>query len=92
MGFYEQEGVELNFVKAVPNIDGLSLVADGRYEVGQLSSSPSLMVAVSQNVPIKCFAVGAQQHPFAFFSRKHSAGADPPGTSSASASACLPPA
>jgi NitT/TauT family transport system substrate-binding protein len=70
MGFYEQEGVELNFAEGGPHIDGLSLVADGRYEVGQLSSSPSLMVAVSQNVPVKCFAVGAQQHPFAFFSRK----------------------
>jgi NitT/TauT family transport system substrate-binding protein len=52
-------------------VDGLALVAAGRYEVGQLSSSPSLMIAISQNVPIKCFAVGAQQHPFAFFSRKH---------------------
>jgi NitT/TauT family transport system substrate-binding protein len=72
MGFYEQEGVELNIVQGGPNIDGLALVATGRYEVGQLSSSPSLMVAVSQNVPIKCFAVGAQQHPFAFFSRKRS--------------------
>jgi NitT/TauT family transport system substrate-binding protein len=70
MGFYEQEGVELNMVQGGPNIDGLALVAAGRHEVGQLSSSPSLMVAVSQNVPIKCFAVGAQQHPFAFFSRK----------------------
>jgi NitT/TauT family transport system substrate-binding protein len=73
MGFYEQEGVELNMVQGGPNIDGLSLVAAGRYEVGQLSSSPSLMVAVSQNVPIRCFAVGAQQHPFTFFSRKHAA-------------------
>jgi NitT/TauT family transport system substrate-binding protein len=72
MGFYEQEGVELNIVQGGPNIDGLALVAAGRYEVGQLSSSPSLMVAVSQNIPIKCFAVGAQQHPFTFFSRKRS--------------------
>jgi NitT/TauT family transport system substrate-binding protein len=71
MGFYEQEGLELNIVQGGPNVDGLALVAAGRYEVGQLSSSPSLMIAISQNVPIKCFAVGAQQHPFAFFSRKH---------------------
>ena len=70
MGFYEQEGLELNIVQGGPNVDGLALVAAGRYEVGQLSSTPSLMVAISQNVPIKCFAIGAQQHPFAFFSRK----------------------
>lgn len=69
MGFYEQEGVELNIVQGGPSIDGLSLVTGGRAEVGQLSSTPSLMVAVSQNVPLKCFAVGAQQHPFCFFSR-----------------------
>jgi NitT/TauT family transport system substrate-binding protein len=70
MGFYEQEGLELNIVQGGPNVDGLSLVAAGQYEVGQLASTPSLMVAISQNVPIKCFAIGAQQHPFAFFSRK----------------------
>jgi NitT/TauT family transport system substrate-binding protein len=70
MGFYEEEGVELNIVQGGPNVDGLALVAAGRQELGQLSSTPSLMVAISQNVPIKCFAIGAQQHPFAFYSRK----------------------
>jgi NitT/TauT family transport system substrate-binding protein len=73
MGFYEQEGLELNIAQGGPNVDGLSLVAAGRYELGQFSSTPSLMVAISQNVPIKCFAIGAQQHPFAFFSRKRNA-------------------
>jgi NitT/TauT family transport system substrate-binding protein len=68
MGFYEQEGIELNIVASGPNIDGMPLVAAGRYEIGQLSSSPSLMVAASQNVPVKCFAVGAQQHPHTYFS------------------------
>jgi len=29
-----------------------------------------LMLAVSQDLPIKCFAVGAQQHPYTFFSLK----------------------
>ena len=36
--------------------------------VGQVSSSPSLMLAVSQDLPIRCFAVSAQKHPYAFFS------------------------
>jgi NitT/TauT family transport system substrate-binding protein len=46
----------------------VAIVASGRAAVGQLSSSPSLMLAASQDIPITCFAVGAQQHPYAFFS------------------------
>jgi NitT/TauT family transport system substrate-binding protein len=46
------------------------VVASGRFEVGQVSSSPSLMLAASQDLPVRCFAVGAQQHPYTFFSLK----------------------
>jgi NitT/TauT family transport system substrate-binding protein len=70
MGFYEQEGVELRFQAGGPSIDGVAIVASGRFEAGQVSSSPSLMLAVSQDLPIRCFAVGAQQHPFTYFSMK----------------------
>ena len=42
----------------------------GRYEVGEAPSSPSLMLAVSQDIPIRCFAVCAQKHPYTFFSLK----------------------
>jgi NitT/TauT family transport system substrate-binding protein len=70
MGFYDAEGIELKFQAGGPNIDGVAVVASGRYEIGQVSSSPSLMLATSQDLPIKCFAVGAQQHPYAFFSLK----------------------
>ncbi len=68
MGFYEQEGIDFAIQPGGPNIDGVAIVASGRNEVGQVSSSPSVMLAVSQGLPIKCFAVGAQKHPFAFFS------------------------
>jgi len=68
LGFYEQEGIEFAIQPGGPNIDGVAIVASGRYEVGQVSSSPSVMLAVSQGLPIKCFAVGAQKHPFTFFS------------------------
>ncbi|MBV8534451.1 MAG: ABC transporter substrate-binding protein [Alphaproteobacteria bacterium] len=67
-GLYEKEGIDFHFQAGGPNIDGVAIVASGRYEVGQVSSSPSIMLAVSQDIPIKCFAVGAQQHPYAFFS------------------------
>ena len=70
LGFYEQEGIELRFQAGGPSIDGVAVVASGRFDVGQVSSSPSLMLAVSQDLPIRCFAVGAQQHPYTFFSLK----------------------
>jgi NitT/TauT family transport system substrate-binding protein len=70
LGFYEQEGLELRIQPGGPSIDGVAIVASGRFEVGQVSSSPSLMLAVSQDIPVRCFAVGAQQHPYTFFSLK----------------------
>jgi NitT/TauT family transport system substrate-binding protein len=38
--------------------------------MGQVSSSPSLMLAASQDLPVRCFATGLQQHPYTFFSLK----------------------
>ncbi|EWY36661.1 nitrate ABC transporter substrate-binding protein [Skermanella stibiiresistens SB22] len=70
MGFYEREEIDVNIIPGGANVDGLSVVASDRCEIGQLSSSPALMIAISQNVPVKCFAVGTQRHPFAFFSLK----------------------
>jgi NitT/TauT family transport system substrate-binding protein len=70
LGYYDAEGIDLKFQAGGPNIDGVAVVASGRYEVGQVSSSPSLMLAVSQDLPIRCFAVGAQEHPYTFFSLK----------------------
>jgi NitT/TauT family transport system substrate-binding protein len=70
LGYYEQEGIELRFQAGGPNIDGIAVVAAGRFEIGQVSSSPSLMLAASQDIPVLCFAAGAQEHPYAFFSLK----------------------
>jgi NitT/TauT family transport system substrate-binding protein len=70
LGYYEAEGLDLRIVPGGPNVDGVASVASGRAEVGQLSSSPSLMLAVSQDIPIRAFAVGFQEHPFCFFSLK----------------------
>lgn len=77
MGFYEAEGLDLRIQAGGPNIDGVAIVASGRFELGQVSSSPSLMLAASQDLPIKCFAVGAQQHPYTFFSLRRNAVAKP---------------
>ena len=70
LGYYDQEGIDFSIQPGGPNIDGVAIVAAGRFEVGQVSSSPSNMLAVSQDLPIKVFAVGLQQHPYTFFSLK----------------------
>jgi NitT/TauT family transport system substrate-binding protein len=70
LGYYDAEGIGLAIQPGGPNIDGVAVVASGRYEVGQVSSSPSLMLAASQDIPVVCFGVGAQEHPYTFFSLK----------------------
>src|SRR5258707_2013763 len=68
LGYFEEEKLNLAIQPGGPNIDGVAIVASGRFEVGQVSSSPSLMLATSQKIPVSCFAVGAQEHPYAYFS------------------------
>ena len=67
-GLFRDEGIDFSIQPGGPNIDGVAIVASGRSALGQVSSSPSVMLAVSQGLPIKCFAVGIQKHPYAFFS------------------------
>jgi NitT/TauT family transport system substrate-binding protein len=68
LGYFAEEKIDFAIQAGGPNIDGVAIVASGRYEVGQVSSSPSLMLAASQGIPVVCFAVGAQQHPYCYFS------------------------
>lgn len=68
MGYYAEEGLELTIDAGGPNIDGVALVASGKADIGQLSSSPSLMLASASGIPVKAFAAGAQEHPYAFIS------------------------
>jgi NitT/TauT family transport system substrate-binding protein len=67
-GFFEEEGVEFSITPGGPNVDGVASVAAGRSQVGQVSSSPSLMLARSAGIPVKVFAAGYQKHPFTYFS------------------------
>jgi NitT/TauT family transport system substrate-binding protein len=68
LGYFQEEGLDFHIQPGGPNNDGIAIVASGRYEVGEVSSSPSLMLAASQDIPIRCFAVSAQKHPYTFFS------------------------
>ena len=67
-GYYAEEGIELEITPGGPGVDGVASVASGRAGVGQLSSSPSLMLARSAGIPVKAFAAGYQKHPFTYFS------------------------
>jgi NitT/TauT family transport system substrate-binding protein len=68
LGYFDEEKIDFAIQPGGPNIDGVAIVASGRYEIGQVSSSPSLMLAASHGIPVVCFAVGAQEHPYAYFS------------------------
>jgi NitT/TauT family transport system substrate-binding protein len=68
LGYFEEEKIDFAVQPGGPSIDGVAIVASGRYEIGQVSSSPSLMLAASQGIPVTCFAIGAQKHPYCFFS------------------------
>jgi NitT/TauT family transport system substrate-binding protein len=68
LGYFEEEKLNVVIQPGGPSIDGVAIVASGRHEIGQVSSSPSLMLAVSQKIPVMCFATGLQRHPYAYFS------------------------
>ena len=68
LGFFEEEGMRLEIHPGGPHIDGVGIVASGRYRLGELASSPSLMLAVSQGIPIRAFGVCVQEHPYSYFS------------------------
>lgn len=76
-GFYAEEGIELEITPGGPGVDGVASVAAGRSQVGQLSSSPSLMLARSAGIPVKAFAAGYQKHPFTYFSLESAAIREP---------------
>src|SRR5262249_28980167 len=63
LGYFEEEKLNVVIQPGGPSIDGVAIVASGRHEIGQVSSSPSLMLAASQKIPVMCFATGLQQHP-----------------------------
>lgn len=69
-GYFAEEGLELEVVPGGPNVDGVAGVASGQSNIGQISSSPSVMLARSAGMPIKAIAAGYQKHPYAYFSRK----------------------
>lgn len=68
LGYFEEEGIRLAIHPGGPHIDGVGIVASGRYGLGQVASSPSLMLAASQGIPVQAFGVCVQEHPYSYFS------------------------
>ena len=48
LGYFEEEKLNVAIQPGGPSIDGVAIVASGRHEIGQVSSSPSRMLAASQ--------------------------------------------
>lgn len=71
-GFFQEQGIELEIVPGGPNVDGVAGVAAGQSTLGQISSSPSVMLARSAGLPVKAFIAGYRKHPFTYFSLKKS--------------------
>jgi NitT/TauT family transport system substrate-binding protein len=67
-GFFREERLDVTINLGGPNIDGVALVASGRADVGQVSSSPSLLLAAAHGIPVRAIAVGAQKHPYGYVS------------------------
>jgi NitT/TauT family transport system substrate-binding protein len=51
LGYFEKEGLDFEIQPGGPNNDGIAVVTSVHYEIGQASSSPSLMLGVSQDLP-----------------------------------------
>ncbi|QPZ38105.1 ABC transporter substrate-binding protein [Paramicrobacterium chengjingii] len=71
-GWYDEAGISFSINPGGPSIDGIALVAAGESQLGQISSSPSHMLARSQGIPVKAFAVCVQDHPYAWLSKPES--------------------
>jgi NitT/TauT family transport system substrate-binding protein len=68
LGYFEEEGLNVTIVPGGPQFNGIPAVASGQAMMGNVSSSPHIMLARAGGVPIKCIATGFQRHPFAYFS------------------------
>ncbi|MGO7830520.1 ABC transporter substrate-binding protein, partial [Rhizobium johnstonii] len=62
-GLFKEKGVEMEIVPGGPNVDGVAGVAAGQSTLGQISSSPSVMLARSAGIPVKAFLAGYQKNP-----------------------------
>ncbi|RWI87927.1 ABC transporter substrate-binding protein [Mesorhizobium sp.] len=68
LGYFEEEGLDVTISPGGPQFNGIPAVASEQALIGNVSSSPHIMLARAGGVPITCVAAGFQRHPFAYFS------------------------
>ena len=68
LGFYEREGIDLKIEPGGPNIDGVAIVASGVGEPDRSRPAHRSCWRCPRDCRSRCFAVGVQRHPYAFFS------------------------
>ncbi|CCV12136.1 ABC transporter substrate-binding protein [Mesorhizobium sp. STM 4661] len=67
-GYFKDAGIEVEMIPGGPNSATLAPVISGQAQLGQFSGSSQLLLARSAGAPIRMFATGYQQGPFAYFS------------------------
>jgi ABC-type nitrate/sulfonate/bicarbonate transport system substrate-binding protein len=66
-GYFEEEGIDAQFLAGGSGIDGLTLVESGQVMMGDANGS-DILTAVSKNIPLQCFGTIYQSTPNALMS------------------------
>jgi NitT/TauT family transport system substrate-binding protein len=67
-GYFKDKGFDVEMIPGGPNSATLAPVVSGQAQLGQFSGVSQLLLARSAGAPIRVFATGYQQAPFAYFS------------------------
>ncbi|HXC76766.1 MAG TPA: ABC transporter substrate-binding protein [Candidatus Acidoferrum sp.] len=66
-GYFAQQGIDAKFLSGGPNIDPITMVANGQADIGDANGS-DILLANSKGIPISTFATIYQQTPNALMS------------------------
>lgn len=72
LGYYEEEGLEVDFISGGAGIDPITIVRQNQDFIGVVSSNPSLINAVSRGAPLVAIGAFYQFHPNGFLILKES--------------------
>lgn len=68
-GFYEEVGLQVERTPGGPNASGIPQVVSGTHDLGVVNSSPLLMTAAAEGIPVAAIATELQEHPGALISK-----------------------
>lgn len=66
LGYYAEEGLAVDFISGGAGVDPISIVRQNPEMIGVVSSSPSLINAVSRGAPLVAIGAFYQKHPNGF--------------------------